>query len=205
MNKAYLWGKKYPLGNFILEKLFSSNLSFYTVFSRVTFALIFAIALYSFPNTIKEFFCQKIEIGSQVMCELLQFLLETIFKGSSLFIIGILSLAFIVLIVRGIRNDEKKNNLNAKELQKTLRKIYKNKFEKINTLLEDNIKRLGDSYFNPSFIKEEKNQSEFEDEKNKLKEKVKLDELLKKSYKDGNLKAFIHGKAGVGKSTLCKH
>ncbi len=110
-----------------------------------------------------------------------------------------------------------KQEINILEQQNKVTKelfvtYYKNHFKTISLLINDNIKPIEDIFVNLAIIKEEKEEikrdklinreaflSSYE-EIHKPKEPIAIEELIIKSKK-----SFIYGKAGIGKTTLCKY
>ena len=111
------------------------------------------------------------------------------------------------------------NNIYNKISPKILKSYYQNHFKTISLLIEDDKKPIDDIYVNLAIIKEEK-EEDIKDKSKLLdrdkiinsyeeiykpKEPIAIEELIEKSSKFNSAKAFIYGKAGIGKTTFCKY
>ncbi|NPA82101.1 MAG: NACHT domain-containing protein [Epsilonproteobacteria bacterium] len=113
--------------------------------------------------------------------------------------------------------------ISKEELKEKLLFYYQNNFKTISLL--ENQKNIEEIFVNLAIIKEEpkKEQKEQEEQKQnkeltsrkniihyyeeiyKPKEPIEVKELIEKAKRGGSSKALIFGKAGIGKTTLCKY
>ncbi|HFU74871.1 MAG TPA: NACHT domain-containing protein, partial [Arcobacter sp.] len=109
--------------------------------------------------------------------------------------------------------------INKEELKKSCTEHYLQNFKTISLLIEDDKKPIDDIYVNLAIIKEEKEKDIKDPSKlldrdkiinsyeeiYKPKEPIAIEKLIEKSSKFNSAKALIYGKAGIGKTTFCKH
>ncbi|CAA6825024.1 MAG: Unknown protein [uncultured Sulfurovum sp.] len=93
-----------------------------------------------------------------------------------------------------------------------LHQYYENSFQKISFLINNHKKPIEDIYINLAIIQNEKDEQDNKklisresflssyEEIYKPKEPISIEELIKKSKK-----SLVYGKAGIGKTTLCKY
>ena len=99
-----------------------------------------------------------------------------------------------------------------KVTQQLFKSHYQTHFKTISLLINDNAKPIEDIFVNLAIIKEEKEETKKDklinreaflssyEEIHKPKEPIAIEELIDKSKK-----SLIYGKAGIGKTTLCKY